>query len=343
MAANVQQASGGGGGTIPFRYGSRMRIQRVGFIPFAENTQAAPLELPRVGFLAAVVLEWRGTISGTDVAAGPRGPWALVRRLRLGLNLGAVNIYDTTGYGNYLINLLNGRDYSKHPLYNATSRWYYFIPVAANLGENSTTGLVLLQDPEVRATVEVTWGALADAFNGTDLSAAAGSGLDVYYVYFEVPDLRRVSAPPLVLHRVLEDSQPITQTGDNAYLVPRQGILLQLAHHLTLNGAFSSAWDRAAIRLNRTDTIMEVIPGVHYALDLQGRNAQISPITPTHVIFHDLFRAMGELDRGDLRDALDTEAVTTTESVVTVSQSATLGANNNFLGAIRRILQPIRV
>lgn len=47
MAANVQQANGGGG-TIPFRYGSRMRVQRVGFIPFAENTQAPPLELPRV-------------------------------------------------------------------------------------------------------------------------------------------------------------------------------------------------------------------------------------------------------------------------------------------------------
>lgn len=339
MAANAQQVSGGG--TIPFRYGSRMRIQRVGFIPFQENTQAPPLELPRVGFLAAVVLEWRGAVIGTDFV-WPRGPWALVRRLRLGLNLGAVNIYDTTGYGNYLINLLNGRDFTKHPLYDPTSRWHYYIPVAVNLGENATTGLVLLQDPEVRATVEVTWGSLVDAFSGTGLYVASGAGLDVYYVYFEVPDLRKVSAPPLVLHRILEDTQPITQVGDNAYLVPRQGILLQLAHTLTLRGAFSSEWDRAFIRLNRTDTIMEFTPGVHYALDLRGRHAQ-SAIVPTHVVFHDLFRAMGALDRGDLRDALDTEAVTTTESVVTVSRDATLGVNDNFLGAIRRIIQPIRV
>lgn len=340
MAGNAQQVSGGG--TIPFRYGSRMRVQRVGFIPFQENTQAPPLELPRVGFLAAVVLEWRGLVSGTGVFVGPRGPWGLVRRLRLGLNLGAVNIYDTTGYGNFLINLLNGRDLTKHPLYNPTSRWYYYIPVAVNLGENATTGLVLLQDPEVRATVEVTWGTLANAFNGTGLSVASGAGLDVYYVYFEVPDLRKVSAPPLVLHRILEDTQPITQTGDNAYLVPRQGILLQLAHTLTLRGDFSGDWDKAFIRLNRTDTIMESIPGVHYALDLRGRHAQ-SVIVPPHVIFHDFFRAMDALDRGDLRDALDTEAVTTTESVVTVSQHATLGVNDNFLGAIRRIIQPIRV
>lgn len=339
------QAQTASGGKIPFRYGSRMRIQRVGFVPFQENTQAPPLELPRVGFLAGVLLEWTGTISGTGLAVRTQGPYALVRRLRLNLNLGSVSIYDTSGYGNYLLNYANNRNFSQHPLFSNTSRWYYYIPVAVNLGENATTGLVLLQDPQVRATLDITWGALLDAFtvSSGSPSAASGSGITVYYVYFEVPDLRRVSAPPLVLHRVIEDVQPISQVGDNAYTVPRQGVLLQLLHTLFLNGAYPSTvqWDRYQLRLNRTDTIVDLAPGHTYALDMLGKGSYLA--LPVFSVFLDFFRAMNDPDRGDLRDALDTEAITTTESIITISSGATLGSNNNFLGSIRRIIQPIRV
>lgn len=336
--AQVQQAQSG---KLPFRYATRVRTQRVGFVPFQENTQAPPLELPRVGFLMGLLLEWRGNITGTGVTPTAVGPWGLVRRFRLGLNLGAATIYDTSGYGNYLLNLVNGTALDTVPTHASTSRWYYFIPVSANLTENFTTGLILLQDPQVRATLDITWGALSDAFSGSGLAAASGAGIEVYYVYAEVPDLSKASMPPLVLHRVIEDTQPITQTGDNSYLVPRQGVLLQLLHTIRLNGAFSSAWTRAQIRLNRTDTIMELSPGAFYLLDRVGRKATGS--VPTHAVFFDFFRAMGGLERGDLRDALDTEAVTTTESIITIDPAATLGANNNFLGSIRRILQPIRV
>jgi hypothetical protein len=45
---------------------------------------------------------------------------------------------------------------------------------------------------------------------------------------------------------------------------------------------------------------------------------------------------------GDLRDAIDTEAVTTIESTVTINSGANLGANNNFLDTIRRIIQPVQ-
>lgn len=335
------QAQQAQGGKLPFRYATRVRTQRVGFVPFQENTQATPLELPRVGFLMGLLLEWRGSISGTGVSAKTTGPWAVVRRFRLGLNLGAATIYDTSGYGNYLLNLANGTALNSVPGYSSTSNWYYFIPVSANLTENFTTGLILLQDPQVRATLDITWGALSDAFNGTGLTAATGSGIEVYYVYAEVPDLSKASMPPLVLHRVIEDTQPITQTGDNAYTVPRQGVLLQLLHTVRLNGDFSTAWTRAQVRLNRTDTIVDLSPGAAYLLDAVDRKGQGS--LPQHAVFFDFFRAMGHLGQGDLRDALDTEAVTTTESIITIDPTATLGTNNNFLGSIRRILQPIRV
>jgi hypothetical protein len=329
-------------GKIPFRYGSRRRIQRVGFIPFQENTVAPPLQLPNVGYLAGIFLTWRGAITGSGVSAKTNGPWDIIRRLRLNLNLGSASVVDISGYALYLLNLLNGVDPITSQFHVGLARWTLYVPVSANLGENFSTGLILLQDPQIRATVEVNWNALGNVFNGTGLAAAAGSGVEVYYVYWEVPDLEKVSQPPLVLHRIVQDTQPIAQTGDNVYLVPRQGILLQLLHVLTINGAYSNLWDKAAIRLNRVDTIAEATPDVLGALHTLFVDVPASNRPPSHVVHWDFFSANYKAGMGDLRDAIDTEAVTTIESVVTVSSSANLGANNNFLETVRRVLQPIQ-
>ncbi len=342
--ATVHAAQGQAQAKIPFRYGSRKRIQRVGSIPYQAGQAAPPMELPRVGFLAGILLTFQGTASGATGTTA-KGPWSLISRLRLNLNLGAVSIYDTTGYGAYLLNLVNGDDLTRVKGYSATAsnvNFSLYIPVSVNLADAFSTGLILLQDPQVRATLEVFWGQPTDAFTG---ATGASGTLDVHYVYWEVPDLSRVSAPPLVLHRVVEDVQPISQTGDNAYVVPRQGTLLQLVHVLELNGALSDAWDRYRLVLNRVDTLMDFTKAAAYLLDVvdgyrpMGNTATL----PTGTVVLDLYRTMGLTNSGDLRDALDIEAVTTVESIVTVSPSATLGANNNFLRSIRRILQPIRV
>jgi len=329
-------------GKIPFRYGSRRRIQRVGFVPFQENTVAPPLQLPNVGYLAGIFITWRGTISGLG-SAKINGPWDIIRRLRVNLNLGSASLVDVSGYGLHLLNLLNGVDMATNTYFTVSGgRWTYYVPIAANLGENFSTGLILLQDPQVRATIEISWNTLTNVFNGTGLSASAGSGVEVYYVYWEVPNLEKVSQPPLVLHRVVEETQPITQTGDNTYLVPRQGILLQMLHTLILNGAYAPNWDKAAIRLNRVDTIAEITPDIGTGLQVLTVDLPSSNRLPAHVVPWDFFSASYKAGMGDLRDAIDTEAVTTTESVVTISSGATLGANNNFLGTVRRILQPIQ-
>jgi hypothetical protein len=340
--AQANQVAQATTGKIPFRYGSRRRIQRVGFIPFQENTVAAPLQLPNVGYLAGLFLTWKGTITGTGVSPKPNGPWDIIRRLRLNLNLGSASVVDVSGYGLHLLSLLNGVDMTTSQYYGGGARWTLYVPVSANLGENFSTGLILLQDPQIRATVEISWNLLSNVFNGTGLGASAGSGIEVYYIYWEVPDLSKVSQPPLVLHRIVQDSQPITQTGDNIYLVPRQGILLQLLHVLTINGSYSPLWDKASFRLNRVDIISEMTPDVSGALHVLNSDTVASSRPPTHTIPWDFFSPSYKAGMGDLRDAIDTEAVTTIESVVTVSGSAVLGSNNNFLDTVRRILQPIQ-
>lgn len=329
---------------IPFRFGSRKRVQRVGSIPFSDNAQAAPLELPKVGYLAAVILQFTGTLSGTGVGVTTDGAHALVRRLVLKLNLGTVPIYSTSGFGNALLQRVNGHHFDRDSRFHAVAAgavtWRYYIPVSANLGENFGIGLINLQAPEIRATIEVTWGTLTDAFTGTGLSMANGA-LNVYYVYWEVPDPSRVRLPQLVLHRIEEDRQPISQTGDNIYTLPRQGVLLQLIHALRLNGARSDSWDTYRLRLNRVDTLIEANPATLFALEYRNTAGSTNALT-TGVIPINFFGADERPESGDNRDALDTEAVTTTESIVTVSSGATLGSNNNFLDSIRRIVQVIQ-
>ena len=330
-------------GKIPFRYGSRRRIQRVGFVPFQEGAVAAPLQLPNVGYLAGLFLTWRGNITGTGVSPKLGGPWNLLRRIRLNLNLGSASVIDVSGYGVHLLNLHNGNNLANHLLYSGTSRWHYYLPVAVNLGENFSTGLILLQDPQLRATLELTFNTLGTVFNGTGLGVADGAGVEVYYVYWEVPDLEKVSQPPLVLHRVVEDTMPVSQAGEVPYLVPRQGILLQMLHILVLNGSYSDSWERAFIRLNRVDTIAEATPDVLNALQVLAQDGYgVDNNHFTHVIPWDFFSAGTKAGSGDLRDALDTEAITTTESVVVIPSSATFGTGNNFIHTVRRILQPIQ-
>jgi len=328
-------------GKIPFRYGSRRRIQRVGFIPFQEGQVAPPLQLPNVGYLAGIFLTWRGNILGEEPTPRANGPWDLIRRFRLNLNLGSASIVDVSGYGIYLMGLLNGTDFVSHPQYNRSSRWHYYIPVSANLQENHTTGLILLQDPQIKATVEIQWNTVANVFTGTNLSVAAGSGIEVHYVYWEVPDLAKVSQPPLVLHRLIEDSMPISQAGENPYLVARQGILLQMLHVLTLNGNYYSEWERAFIRFNRVDTIADATHDVLSTLNILSVEGNATRL-PDSVVPWDFFSASGRPGSGDLRDAIDTEAITTTESVVVIPSNATFGSNNNFINTVRRILQPIQ-
>jgi hypothetical protein len=90
------------------------------------------------------------------------------------------------------------------------------------------------------------------------------------------------------------------------------------------------------------DAVAEMTPDVAQTLNILSVDAPTGSRPPGHVIPWDFFSPSYKAGMGDLRDAIDTEAVTTTESVVTISSSATLGSNNNFLDTVRRILQPIQ-
>ena len=347
---------------LPFRQGTRQRFAFVNSVAATISSLLSPIELPRVGLLARVIVQFRGTV--TTSAAGTAadlGPWSLLARLRINANIGAASIVDVSGYGGHMHQSQIERGYKPEftgifagtgagsppapnadihaaPLASGANVWVltWVLPVSADSGREFDLGLVNLQSPETRVTVELTTGAGSDFT--TNFSSISGSFF-VYYEYYEIPDPRQFALPPLALVRLLEEQQAILGTGDTIYTVPRQGVLLNLQHRITLNAARSDSIDRLSIRFNKTDTV--------YQIDRQPSRVRerlfYALLPETGVYYWDFWHAVGdEIAGGDTRDAIDAEELSTLESLVTVTSGATLGSNNNFLASVRRIVQRLQ-
>ena len=335
----------------PFRFSTRRRFQPVETKAWAANT-ALNFKLPEVGYVNRIYIVVQGTMNfNGGNALAEFGPWAIINRIECKLNRGNVVLTDVSGYGAYLISaylergsLLNksgqgdttpGAYYSA-PVTDGNKAWtlVYCIPIAANDGPDFDLGCINLQAPEIQFDVNVRCGAVSDA-----ASIGTGTGftgtVKLFYDYDEVPDLGTVQQPPFVLHRWLEEIESITKTGDYIYTCPRMGILMQMLHVVRLNAAKSNGVDTFQLKINKTDSV--------YYHDLVTKLAEQRMQTglelPTGVFAWDFWHSMGHVSQGDFRDAIDTEGITTLESILNVSGS--LGSNNNDCRTIRRIIQTV--
>jgi len=335
---------------LPLRAGTRQRRAFVTSVAYATSATLTPQELPRVGLLNRVFVQFRGTVTLSGAGAlADQGPWNLVARIGVSANIGAASIVDLTGYGAYMIqpwveelgyrpdkagvgDTTPNADIHVAPVAMGANTWAlsYWLPIAANTGSQFDTGLINLQAPETRVTVNITTGALLDP--ATLVTATTGNFF-IYYDYYEIPDPRVFRLPPLALVRTLEETQTITAVGQNIYTVPRQGVLLQLAHRINLNGARSDNWDSHTLRFNKTDSVYQV--DRQWERAWERVNYGLNPVTG--VMYLDLWHAMQDLSAGDARDAVDAEELSTLESIVTINSGATIGVAS--LGSVRRILQ----
>jgi hypothetical protein len=341
----------------PFRAGTRQRFAFVNSVAHSVGATLSPIELPRVGMLSRIILQFRGTVSFSATGTlADLGPWNLLSRVQVNANIGSASIIDLSGFGAFMVqplmeeigfrpdlsgvgtNAAPSTDIHAAGVAAGNNTWAlsWILDIGANTGNQFDLGLVNLQAPETRVTVNLTTGALTDP--ATNLGSFTNANWFVYYEYYEIPDPSKYALPPLALVRTIEETQAITGTGDTIYTVPRQGVLLQLTHRVTLNGArldTPSGWDSIKIRFNKTDTVYNadrqpwrLIERARYALQVL-----------TGVYIWDFWHAGQDISAGDTRDAIDSEELSTLESILTVNSGATLGSNNNFLSSVRRIVQ----
>lgn len=347
----------------PFRYGTRQNIKAVKSLAFSSNTQLDPIRLPQTGFCNRIWIRVTGTMTlgaGTSAvyALANRGPWNLLKRLRLEINVGSTVVYNTSGFGNYLVGGQQERSYladaagsgattPNSDLYAAAvgaagaKTWAltYMIPVASNNGNNFATGILNLQSPQVEAYIYLTTGQeLGDAVaasTGSGHTASFAGTIEVYYEYYEVPFPGEVEYPAPMLHRILEEQKAISQVGENVYEFLRQGLVLQVGHIVTLNGVRDHAnVDEFVLNLNNTQDIYRVKPW----LLRQRQRLQNGVDWPVGVVWWDLWHAQEDVATGDTRDAIDTEAISVIQTRFTVNSAASIGASDNIT-TIRRFLQ----
>lgn len=361
MSAGYNLTSRSSGGIImagkqllPFRSGTRQKYFQMNPMTYAPGATLTQI-FPQTGMLSQVFLQIVGTITySAPGTLADQGPWNLLSRLQIITNIGSAVLVDLSGFGAYLVQqLIGGESYRPDlsgpgattasaliyvfPLSGTAQafRLSYILPVAANDGINFDTGLINLQAPQTQVTLSIQCGQLTDP---ASLVTAIVAVINVGYWYYEVPDLNTFQLPPLSLVRTLEDNLIVGTTGEQVYTLPQMGTILQVINVLTLNGARSDSMDYGFVRFNKSDTIYNI------PLPIQRMTERLryglNPVVGT--FFWDFWHAYGQVSEGDVRDSIDSEAIATLDIGVAVSSGASLGANNNSMRTIRRLVQTIQ-
>lgn len=351
----------------PFRQGTRRHFQRVTTVTLNNPTNATvvpPILLPKVGMLSAIWIMLRGgfTSPAAGDALGVDGIAALFQRIQLTANLGSAAIIDASGKSLESISRFQGpfgprANVSGLGVGAQTFNYAMRVMVGANSGRNFELGLINLQDPQIQVLLNLSMNGVDSAFvpiTGGQHNSAVSYTADVFYEYYEIPDPSIFALPPRAIVRTLEDLATGLIVGDNIYQMPRLGTLLNYCQLITLNSVAATPAEIGAfkIRFNKTNVIEERSSDLALAINDYDYgilpSAETGTVTPTYsegqlgfnpgIFAFDFWRAEGINSSGDLRDAIDTEEITTTEFITNVVTGTTV-VGTDTIRHVRRVVQ----
>lgn len=338
---------------IPFRQGSRQRKRQSGStvsFPTPNLGSQTSFLLDKVGMLNYLVLVVRATVNLTAAGAfATNGPWSLVNRIRVDLNLSNMNLVDIDGNMAYELGRILFRGYAPDGGTNWTpnansfaagvamgnNSWVipYVIPISANPGSDYDVGLINLQAPEVQCTVQVRLAAAGADFV-TNFNTLTLATAELYQCYFSSLDPRAVILPLGQVVRTVQFTQPVVATGENTITIERQGKLMNSITRFIANGARSDGIDRLQVVANINDTMYDEtlsFNSICYEMDY-------SMPRRTGIFYKDYWHAKEDPSMGDGRDLINLEVLTTFQQKLFVSAGTVLGSGNNFYDLGRRIL-----
>lgn len=362
----------------PFRYGTVRRRINIGTFSMVPGTQLPSVVIPQVGMLARVLYDVEGGYTGATaplVVANFDGMDAILARAQVSLNNGSANLVDLSGVG---VNAINQNINPSLPIKRGTPgtgnvtgsgfplaigagtfTYKGFLPVNANQRRQFEMGLINLQAPEIRATVNLSFNSLATLFTVPANCTLFTATVNLSYEYYEIPNVNLFSLPPLTLVRSLEEAPvAIAATGVQIYQLPRLGTMIEYHGVMVLNLLYTTVLTKTselALRYNKTDVQMDMFIGdiETYEAELWGSgvgpavtpsaatdNAQTF-MNPTMLTLNLWSASDRERNGGDFRDAIDTEENTTTELLITVTAGTALNAGKDNFFHVRRVVQRI--
>lgn len=341
---------------LPFRRGTRRRFATIGTFAFTPGTPIPSIVIPQVGYLSRIFIRLLGTITQSGAGTvNPLGYAALFSRIRLSANLGSASIVDCSGIGLETQNtawapnsLPVANTYANAGAANNVE-YGLIVPVNANQRRQFEFGLIGLQAPEVRVTLDIIPAALS-AF--VTLTTASALSVQVAYEYWEYPDPARYTQPPLTIVRTLEDpALVISQIGDQIYQLPRLGTMSELHHLVLINGARAILQSQSStvppqvseirMRINKTDTVLDYLIRMKELdeAELYNTAGATKTFLTQGVVSWDFWHASEQKwNGGDGRDMYNTEEVTTLESIVTIDPSVTITGQCQ-IQPVRRVFQ----
>jgi hypothetical protein len=362
----------------PFRYGTARRRINIGSFQYQPGTQLPAVVIPQVGMLARVLFDVEGSYTVANAALVVNnldGMDAIFSRAQITLNNGSAQVVDLSGVG---VNLMNQSINPSLPIKRGTAgvgnvqgngfglavgaqtfSYKGFLPVNANQKRQFEMGLINLQAPELRATINLTFNPLATLFTVAANCTNFVATCNLSYEYYEIPDLTRYNLPTLTLVRTIEEApQAINATGLQVYQIPRLGTMIDYHAAVVLNQKYTdvrTALTEFAIRYNKTDVQYDVNMGDWETYEAEIYGSGVGPaVTPsaasdnaqtmlnTSALSFNLWAAGDRpWNGGDFRDAIDTEENTTTEILLTVAAGTALNAGKDNIFHIRRVVQRI--
>lgn len=369
---------------LPFRFGTVRRRIPIGAFTLTPGSQLPAVTIPQVGMMSRVLFDINGTYT---VAVAPLvllnldGFDALIARAQVLLNNGSANIVDVSGLGIRTINEnlntalpikkgtplaagnVNGTQF---PLAIGASTFAYrgILPVNANQRRQFEMGLINLQAPELRATINMSFNPLSYLVTVPGNLTLFAATVALSYEYYEIPDPTQYRLPPLTLLRTIEEAPvSITAVGEQTYQLPRLGTMIEYHAVLVLNRVYSpviaatSGVTEFKVRYNKTDVQYQVFIGdwETYEAELYGIGISVlqaptptaaTPVTrwqmdPFALSFNLWAAGDVNINGGDFRDAIDTEEQTTTETITTIRAGTVLTPGTDYLYHVRRVVQRV--
>lgn len=316
-----------------------------------------PMILPRVGLLARVFVHFAGTlttVAGTgSVAAAPRAPWDVAKRIRLMAN-SSLPLNDLSGFGAYVANHLidwagapslpgsyaraftiadrpqqsppSIAEVARYAIAEGANAVDFSIELPIKLTELDPIGLIVAQNPQTTLTLEITSGAVADMVTLTGNATATLTGTwSAAVEYFEAPANENAMPDATFVHVWQEQRIPIAATGDVAHELLTGDTYLRIAQIVQLNGSLNRAdVDRISLVQNQSDTPYSV----DRWLALLRQRRIYGKDLPEGVFVHDFFVPE------TTRDMVNSSLYSSLRAVVAIRAGATLGTGNNFVDTI---------
>jgi hypothetical protein len=346
---------------IPFRMAARQHYSPIGSVPYQSGAKLQALQISPVGWLAALIVQVKGTATGGAATAtyvnATEQAFNLISRFRLDGNGGNINAIDMSGWDAYLESHFYQRGYKldapgvgssavdptliKTPLTTVGQvvtdfTMTYVIPINANQGLDFDTGLLLMQSQDASFYLNMDTPPTSSIY-ATNPPVFSAMNVNVGYLWYEHPDPGRVALPrPLLVRTLGQDTGLAVVNGENKITIGRQGTLMHAIIVNKVDGAYDSTKvDELQLKLNLNPTPY-VMKGYENRL-INRLNLGVD--LPAGVNAFDFYHAFGDVSGGDSRDMFDLEQYSTFQIISKITGMSVPATSN--LRIITRTLQQL--